>query len=428
MSSVYFQLYLAGLEVRNLLAGRTYDSRVIDSPNKTTRWAIAAELLAALFSQDFEEQERARQIFLDHGYFDEATRALKTAESPADRAAAARKLGMVGSHLATAHLIAALFDEAPEVRRAAAEALIQIGDPWVATAPLNAILIDEVTRDLPEVPEPTGRVADNMKLDETASAQLQLRAELETGFRAEAETLHGAVAEVGIRRAEVEMARCASETEEETQRLAEELAQIEAAARHAPAVPTAIAAGLNGADASERAAALADLARIGNNGALSLMTCLDDDSPNVVSVAARALFELETHRTPESFSQALEEGLAERRRKIGAALAASSIATKATSNLTGASNLTDKSGEDSYNALCLLYVMEVERAGRKADEEAQRLAEELAQIEVAEAALCAEAEERGSEQGSIPISESVGDNSGRRSLARRFLLRFARKT
>src|SRR5438552_6224145 len=221
LSSVYFQLYLAGLEVRNLLAGRTYDSRVIDSPNKTTRWAIAAELLAALFSQDFEEQERARQIFLDHGYFDEATRGLKTAESPADRAAAARKLGMVGSHLATAHLIAALFDEAPEVRRAAAEALIQIGDPWVATAPLNAILIDEVTRDLPEVPEPTGRVADNMKLDETASAQLQLRAELETGFRAEAETLHGAVAEVGIRRAEVEMARYASETEEETQRLAE---------------------------------------------------------------------------------------------------------------------------------------------------------------------------------------------------------------
>jgi HEAT repeat protein len=426
LSSVYFQLYLAGLEVRNLLAGRTYDSRVIDSPDKSTRWAIAAELLAALFSQDFEEQERARQIFIDHGYFDEATRGLKTAESPADRAAAARKLGMVGSHLATAHLIAALFDEAPEVRRAAAEALIQIGDPWVANAPLNAILTDEITRDLPEVPEPTGRVADNMKLDETASAQLQLRTELETGFRAAAETLH-AVAEVGVRQAEVEMGCCVSETEEETQRLAEELAQIEAAARRARAVPTAIAAGLNGADASERAAALADLARIGNNGALSLMTCLDDDSPNVLSVAARALFQSEPHRTPESFSQALEEGSPERRRKIGAAMAASSIATKATSNLTGSSNLTDKSREDSYNALCLLYVMEVERAGRKADEEAQRLAEKLAQIEVAEAALCAEAEERGSERGSIPVSESVGDNSGRRSLARRFLLRFARR-
>jgi len=147
LSSVYFQLYLAGLEVRNLLAGRTYDSRVIDSPNKATRWAIAAELLAALFSQDLEKQARARQIFLDHGYFDETTRALQTAESPADRVAAARKLGMVGSHLATAHLIAALFDEAPEVRRAAAAALIQIGDPSVAIAPLKAILKGEITGD-----------------------------------------------------------------------------------------------------------------------------------------------------------------------------------------------------------------------------------------------------------------------------------------
>jgi hypothetical protein len=140
LSLVNFQLYLACLEVRNLLAGRAYDSRVINSPNKATRWAIAAGLLAALISQDFEEQDRARQVFLDHGYFDEATLGLQTAESPADRAAAACKLGMVGSQLATAHLIAALFDDAPEVRRAGAEALIQIGDPWVATAPLNAIL------------------------------------------------------------------------------------------------------------------------------------------------------------------------------------------------------------------------------------------------------------------------------------------------
>ena len=157
MTSVYLPLELAGPEVRNLLAGRAYDSRVIESPDKATRQVIAAELLAALFRQDSEEQERARQIFLDHGYFDEATRSLKTAESPADRAAAARKLGMVGSQLATAHLIAAVFDRAPEVRRAGAEALIQIGDPGVATAPLNALLMGETTRDVPEMPEPTCR-------------------------------------------------------------------------------------------------------------------------------------------------------------------------------------------------------------------------------------------------------------------------------
>jgi hypothetical protein len=157
LASVYLPLELAGLEVRNLLAGRAYDSSVIHSPDKATRQVIAAELLAVLFSQDFEEQARARQIFLDDGYFDEATRSLKTAESPADRATAARKLGMLGSQLATAHLIAAVFDTAPEVRRAAAEALIQIGDPGVATAPLNALLIGEMTRDIPEIPEPARR-------------------------------------------------------------------------------------------------------------------------------------------------------------------------------------------------------------------------------------------------------------------------------
>jgi len=171
LSPVYLQLYLAGIEVRNLLAGRTYDSRVIDSPDKATRQVIATELLAALFSQDFEEQERARQLFLDHGYFDEATRKLKSAESPADRAAAARKLGIVGSQLATAHLIAALFDDVPEVRRAGAEALIQIGDPGVGTAALNAILIGEMARDVAEVSAATGRVVENIKLDETASAK-----------------------------------------------------------------------------------------------------------------------------------------------------------------------------------------------------------------------------------------------------------------
>ena len=342
MSSVYLQL-LAGIEVRNLLAGRTYDSRVIDSPDKATRWAIATELLAALFSQDFEEQERARQLFIDHGYFDEATRRLKSAESPADRAAAARKLGIVGSQLATAHLIAALFDDVPEVRRAGAEALIQIGDPGVGTAALNAILIGEMARDVAEVSAATGRVAENIKLDETPSAKY---AGEKVWFRA-------------------------------------------------------------------RQPSVANL--------FSLITNFDDDSPHVRSATARALYELEPHGTPESFSQALVEGSPDRRRKIGAAMAASGLATNAINNLTG------ESREDTYNALCLLYVMEVEKARRKAEEEAQRLEEEQAQIEAAEAARRAEAEERSLEQGSIPVSESVGDICKPRSLARRFLLRCARK-
>jgi hypothetical protein len=77
------------------------------------------------------EQERARQLFFAHGYFDEAVHNLRAANSPADRAAAARALGLVGSRRATAHLIAAMFDEDPEVRGAAEDAIRQIDDPTV---------------------------------------------------------------------------------------------------------------------------------------------------------------------------------------------------------------------------------------------------------------------------------------------------------
>src|SRR4029077_4437412 len=113
------------------------------------RQMIAAKLLAALTGQNAGQQERARQAFLDHGYFDEATRDLRTADSPTERAAAARKLGSVGSRVATAHLIAALFDSAPEVRRAAVEGLGQLGDP-AAIAPLNDLLARETSRQIPE--------------------------------------------------------------------------------------------------------------------------------------------------------------------------------------------------------------------------------------------------------------------------------------
>lgn len=87
-----------------------------------------------------QEQERARKLFLDHGYFDEAVQDLRAGNSPAERVAAARALGLVGSQRATAHLIAAMFDDDPEVRGAAGEALAQIGDPTVSSAPLNAVL------------------------------------------------------------------------------------------------------------------------------------------------------------------------------------------------------------------------------------------------------------------------------------------------
>ena len=183
--------------MRDLLAGRSNDDKVAVPEDKETREVVAAELLAAMsvrsenlssdtqeiprfdFSGEVvrntndasnhhdsvepdspassgledqfknlteQEQERARQLFLDHGYFDETVQNLRAANSPTERAAAARALGVVGSQRATAHLIAAMFDDDVDVRNAAAAALIQIGEPAPASFSDAAIAPDETKR------------------------------------------------------------------------------------------------------------------------------------------------------------------------------------------------------------------------------------------------------------------------------------------
>src|SRR5687768_10507687 len=151
----------AGLRaVRDFLAGRSSDANVAETEDKATRDLVAAELVAKMsgrptedsavaaeanpedkaeepnqedkatvelpkqeYSQDAKEEaqerERARTLFLEHGYFDEAVETLRTGSSPAQRADAARTLGLVGNQRGTAHLVAALFDDHPEVRNAA---------------------------------------------------------------------------------------------------------------------------------------------------------------------------------------------------------------------------------------------------------------------------------------------------------------------
>ncbi|HKZ79417.1 MAG TPA: HEAT repeat domain-containing protein [Pyrinomonadaceae bacterium] len=141
MSAGSSQLQPAGHETHNLVTGHTDDSQVIESPEIAARQAESDKLLVALDSKNLEEQAQARQLFFKHGHFDDVRRTLRTAESSVQRAAAARSLGIVGSRQATAHLIAALFDTAVDVRRAAAEALSRIGDPAVAPAPLRALAI-----------------------------------------------------------------------------------------------------------------------------------------------------------------------------------------------------------------------------------------------------------------------------------------------
>ena len=124
------------------MAGGDYDKSIIASDDRYTRQLVGAELLSALVGRNLQRRERARAAFMNHGYFDDATRDLRIAESPNERAAAARRLSFVHDREATPHLIAALEDSSPDVRRASVEALMDLRDP-AAIAPLNSLMQTE---------------------------------------------------------------------------------------------------------------------------------------------------------------------------------------------------------------------------------------------------------------------------------------------
>jgi hypothetical protein len=138
----------ASAEVKKLLAGESYDEAVVGTHDKGTRQAVVAELLSGLASRNPERRERARTAFVKHNYLDEATYDLRTAEAPAERASAARALGFSQDNTATPHLVAALEDTSPEVRRAVIEALAELRDPS-AVGPLEALLKTERDRKVP---------------------------------------------------------------------------------------------------------------------------------------------------------------------------------------------------------------------------------------------------------------------------------------
>lgn len=125
-------------ETRKLLAGESFDESVIGVADVGLRELVAAELLAALAGRNQERRERARTAFTRHGYAEDAARNLQTAEAPAERASAARALGLLGDRDSTPHLVAALHDPATEVRRASVEALAEVKDP-AAVAPLEEL-------------------------------------------------------------------------------------------------------------------------------------------------------------------------------------------------------------------------------------------------------------------------------------------------
>jgi hypothetical protein len=135
-------------EVKKILAGGDYDESVVASDDPDTRKLVGAELLSAVVGRNLQRRERARNAFMKHGYFDDATRDLRTAESANERAAAARRLSFVHEREATPHLIGGLEDPSPDVRRASVEALMDLRDP-AAIAPLNSLMQTETDRKVP---------------------------------------------------------------------------------------------------------------------------------------------------------------------------------------------------------------------------------------------------------------------------------------
>jgi hypothetical protein len=158
--------------LRDFLSGCSTAPPILDSRNAHVRPLVVAELLGTITGADEEagsqdpsrfdhqdsgelapsgdessghqKQERARQLFIDYGYLDQAINSLRSNESPDDRAEAARTLGIVASERGTASLIAALFDDAAKVRKAAEKALSQIGDPSVSIGPVSAMIRGDI--------------------------------------------------------------------------------------------------------------------------------------------------------------------------------------------------------------------------------------------------------------------------------------------
>ncbi|HYW73394.1 MAG TPA: HEAT repeat domain-containing protein [Pyrinomonadaceae bacterium] len=138
----------AAEEANKIFAGQPYDESIVGSDDRETRRMVGAELLSAMVGRNTERRDRARAAFMKHGYFDDATRDLRVATSENERAAAARRLSFVQDPEATPHLVGALNDQSPDVRRAAVEALMDQRDP-AAIAPLNGLLQNETDRKVP---------------------------------------------------------------------------------------------------------------------------------------------------------------------------------------------------------------------------------------------------------------------------------------
>jgi len=104
-------------------------------------------------------------------------------------------------------------------------------------------------------------------------------------------------------------------------------------------------------DARARAAELQDLSTMESEDAFQQITeAFDDSAPEVRNAAAQALYDFQEDRAA-AFTRALRDSPAERRARIGAAIATSGLANEAINNLTG------ESRDKTYDAFSLLFLM-----------------------------------------------------------------------
>ena len=123
------------------------------------------------------------------------------------------------------------------------------------------------------------------------------------------------------------------------------------AADSLPAIPNATLGMLASENINERCAAVAALPNLGGEDAFNYISAaFDDPAEEVRTAAARSLFNFQADRAA-AFTRALREAPAERRGKIGAAIASSGLASEAIGNLTG------ESREKTYDAFSLLFLM-----------------------------------------------------------------------
>ena len=232
--------------------------------------------------------------FVDQSQFDQAIHTLRFSDSVAERVFAADTLGNIGSELATADLIASLFDQEREVNIAAAKALSTIGDPAVNLHSLDTFFSsngqdDESTDDVEYWPG-------------HAAKSIQVR-----GNQA--------------------------------------LMVVEP--------PPPYPSGSTVSDPRSEWASGSKTAKTSGREVHLEVTvdCFDDPDPEVRNAAALAVSRVALERSAEYFTRIMERATPERRGRIGRAMVGSGLTTEAIEMLN------DKSRERVYNALGLLSLM-----------------------------------------------------------------------